>query len=86
MDSKPKGYTKGEPDLELTCRSGDHTNLVAIELKNPNGSNQLSIQQEEYIELLQDINVATLVSNNYTDILDWVDDHYKQIRRIAKPT
>ena len=36
--------------------------------------------------MLQDINVATLVSNNYTEIIDWVDEHYKQIRRLAKPT
>ena len=86
MDSKLKGYTKGEPDLELKCKSGDHTDVVAIELKNPNGTNQLSIQQEEYIELLQDINVSTLVSNNYMDIIDWVDNHYKQIRRLAKRT
>ena len=86
MDSKVMGYTKGEPDIELKCKSGDHTDVVAIGLKNPNGSNQLSIQQEEYIELLQNINVATLVSNNYTEIIDWVDEHYKQIRRLAKPT
>ena len=86
MDSKLKGYTKGEPDIELKCRSGDHTDVVAIELKNPNGSNQLSIQQEDYIELLQDINVATFVSNRYTDIIDWIDNHYRQIRRIARCT
>ena len=86
LDSKLKGYTRGEPDLELKFRSGDHTDVVVIELKNPNGSNQLRIQQEEYIELLQDTNVATLVSNRYTDILDWVDNHYRQIRSIGKRT
>ena len=59
---------------------------MAIKLKNPNGSNHLSIQQEEYIELLQDINVATLVSNRFIDIIDWIDNYYRHIRRLAKPT
>ena len=35
MDSKLKGYTKGEPDIELKCKSGDHTDVVAVELKQP---------------------------------------------------
>ena len=77
---------RGEPDLQLQCKSGDRTDVVATKLKNPNGSNQLSIQQEEYIELLQDINVATFVSNRYTDIIDWIDNHFRQIRRIARCT
>ena len=81
-----KGYMRGEPDLQLQCKSGDRTDVVATKLKNPNGSNQLSIQQEEYIELLQDINVATFVSNRYTDIIGWIDNHFRQIRRIARCT
>ena len=38
MDSKAKGYTKGQPDLELKCKLGNgFTDVVAIELKNPTG-------------------------------------------------
>ena len=36
--------------------------------------------------MLQDINMSTLVSNNYVAIIDWVENHYKQIRRLAKRT
>ena len=36
--------------------------------------------------MLQDINVATFVSNRYTDKTDWIDIHYRHIRRLAKPT
>ena len=33
MDSKLKGYTNGEPAIDLKCESGDHTDVVAVELK-----------------------------------------------------
>ena len=86
MDNKAKGYRKGQPDLELKCKDGDRTYITIIELKNPNGSNSLSIHQEEYIELLHDMNVKTFTSNNYSDIIDFIDSHYKQMRNRAKPT
>ena len=76
LDSKPKGYRKGQPDLELTCKDGDRTDIITIELKNHNGSNSLSIHQEEYIELLHDMNVKTYTNTNYADIIDFIDSHY----------
>ena len=85
LDSKAKGYRKGQPDLELKCKDGDRTDIIIIELKNPNGSNSLSIHQEEYIELLHDMNVKTFTSNNYSDIIDFIDSHFKQMRNRAKP-
>jgi hypothetical protein len=54
MDSKAKGYTKGQPDLELKCKLGNgFTDVVAIELKNPNGSNKTSPEQDAYLERLR---------------------------------
>ena len=70
-----KGYLKGEPDLELKCEDGDRADIRTIELKNPNGSNNLSIHQEEYIELLHDMNVKTLTNSNYSEIIDFTDLH-----------
>ena len=40
---------------------------------------------KKYIELLQDTSVATYVNNDYTDIIKWIDEDYKQIRKLAKP-
>ena len=31
------------------------------------------------------MNVPTYGMNNYTDIVDWIDEHYKQIRKRDKP-
>ena len=59
LDSKAKGYRKGQPDLELKCKDGYITDTITIELNNPNGSYSMSIHQKEYIELLLDINVKT---------------------------
>ncbi|MFM7979083.1 MAG: hypothetical protein ACKPKO_07170, partial [Candidatus Fonsibacter sp.] len=54
MDSKAKGYTKGQPDLELKCKLGNgFTDLVAIELKNPDVSNKTSPEQDAYLERLR---------------------------------
>ena len=70
MDNNAKGYTKGQPDLELKCKLGSgFTDVVAIELKNPDGSNKTSPKQDAYLERLRGCNVATLVSNNYEDII-----------------
>ena len=70
MDSKAKGYTKGQPDLELKCKLGNgFTDVEAVELKNPNGSNKTSPEQDAYLERLRGCNVATLVSNNYEEVI-----------------
>ena len=47
LDSKAKGYRKGQPDLELKCKDGDRSGIITIALKNPNGSNSVSIHREE---------------------------------------
>ena len=31
------------------------------------------------------MNVPTYGMHNYTDIVDWIDEHYKQIRKRDKP-
>ena len=81
MDSKAKGYTKGQPDLELKCKLGSgFTDVVAIELKNPNGSNKTSPEQDAYLERLRGCNVATLVSNNYEEVIIFLHEHYKSVK------
>ena len=69
LDSKAKGHRKGQPDLELKCQDGDRTGIITIELKHPSGSNSLSLHQEEYIELLHNVNVTTFTRNVYSDII-----------------
>ena len=81
MDSKAKGYTKGQPDLELKCKLGSgFTDVVAIELKNPNGSNKTSPEQDAYLERLRGCNVATLVSSSYDEIVIFLHEHYKSVK------
>ena len=73
MDNKAKIYTKGQPDLELKCKLGSgFTDAVAIELKDPKGSNKTSPEQNAYLERLRGCNVATLVSNNYEEVIIFV--------------
>jgi len=85
MDSKAKGYTKGQPDLELKCKLGSgFTDVVAIELKNPNGSNKTSPEQDAYLERLRGCNVATLVSNSYEEVIIFLHEHYKSVKETHK--
>jgi prophage antirepressor-like protein len=82
MDAKAKGYTKGEPDLELKCKLGNgYTDVVAIELKNPNGSNRTTPEQDAYLERLRACNVTTLVTNDYDEVVIFLHEHYKKIQR-----
>ena len=81
MDSKAKGYKKGQPDLELKCKLGSgFTDVVAIELKNPNGSNKTSPEQDAYLERLRGCNIATLVSNSYEEVAIFLYEHYKDVK------
>ncbi|MFM7987048.1 MAG: Bro-N domain-containing protein, partial [Candidatus Fonsibacter sp.] len=56
MDNKAQFYTKGQPDLELKCKLGNgFTDAVAIELKNPNGPNKTTSEQDAYLERLKGV-------------------------------
>ena len=55
-----------------------------MERFNSNGSNSLPIHQEEDIELLNDMHVKSFTSNNSSDIINLIGEHYKQIRNRAK--
>ena len=67
--------------MELKCKLGSgFTDVVAIELKNPNGSNKTSPEQDAYLERLRGCNVATLVSNNYEEVIIFLHEHYKSVK------
>ncbi|MFM7986245.1 MAG: hypothetical protein ACKPKO_43725, partial [Candidatus Fonsibacter sp.] len=57
---------------------------VAIELKNPDGSNKTSPKQDAYLERLRGCNVATLVSSNYDEIIIFLHEHYKDVNETHK--
>ena len=42
--------------------------------------------KKNLLNLVHDINVKTLTANKYSDIIDFNDEHCKQMRKIAKPT
>jgi len=80
MDSYLKGYNGGQPDITLLKKlNNSFTDVVAIEFKNPNGSNITTVKQDEFIKRLHVCNVETLVSNNYDDIIIWLHDHYREV-------
>ena len=60
------------------------TDVVAIELKNPNGSNKTRPEQDAYLERLRGCNVATLVSNNYEKVVIFLHEHYKDVKEMHK--
>ncbi len=82
MDAKAKGYTKEEPDIELKCKLGDgYTDDVAIELKNPNGTNCTTPEQDAYLERLRLCNITTVVSSDYDEVIIFFHEHYKKIQQ-----
>ena len=68
--------------MELKCKLGSgFTDVVAIELKNRDGSNKTSPEQDAYLERLRGCNVATLVSNSYHAVIIFLHEHYKSVNR-----
>ena len=61
-----------------------YTDVVAVELKNPNGQGCLSEEQSAYIDKLEKINVKTLISDNYDQIVKELTEHYNAIKRKQK--
>jgi hypothetical protein len=56
-----KRYSSGQPDLTLLCKlNNGHTDVVALEFKNPNGSNTPSIEQQRFLNKLEARNVRNM--------------------------
>ena len=69
--------------MELKCKLGSgFTDVVAIELNNPNGSNKTSPEQDAYPERLRGCNVAAPVSNNYEEVIIRLHEHYKGVKEM----
>jgi prophage antirepressor-like protein len=80
IDACFKGFNGGQPDIILLRKlSNDFIDVIAIELKNHNGSNSLSEKQVRFIQRLEKCKVETLVSNDYDNVIVWLHDHYREI-------
>jgi hypothetical protein len=81
IDSYKKGYTKGQPDLILYSDNKYYSSLC-IELKTPTGKGILSPEQKNTLKRLEDCGCKCLVSDNFNEIVQIIDD-YMMDERIA---
>jgi len=81
MDARLKGYVGGQPDITvIRGLPNGFQDVLAIELKNPNGKGKLSNKQVEYIDSLElNCRVPTIVSCDYDDVILRTHDHYKEV-------
>jgi prophage antirepressor-like protein len=86
LDAKLKGYTKGEPDITIMRKlPNGFQNVLAIELKNPNGKGKLDDDQINYHKLLKDdCNIETIVDHEYDKIIIQIALHYQEVFTRAK--
>ncbi len=61
----------------LMATYGIYTDEVALELKRPFYDIDLPPNQKSFHELLETVNVFTLVSNSYDDIIISLHERYK---------
>ena len=67
-----KGYTAGTPDLLIFNKSGEYNGL-ALELKNPKGTGNISKNQYEFIENLSaECGYFVLISNDFASIIECI--------------
>jgi prophage antirepressor-like protein len=81
MDARLKGYVKGQPDITIIRGlPNGFQDVLAVELKNPNGKGKLSNEQVVYIDSLElKCRVPTIVSCDYADVIIQIHDHYKEV-------
>jgi prophage antirepressor-like protein len=86
MDAYLKGYTGGQPDITVIRKlPNGFQNVLAIELKNPNGKGVLDDDQNKYHKRLKDqCNIKTIVDHDYDTIIFAIRDHYRQVFARAK--
>lgn len=80
IDATNKGYKKGQPDIMIIRGlTNGFQDILAIEIKNPNGNNKITKSQKEYHEILkQNCNIETIVGYIYEDIIIDIHEHYKK--------
>ena len=72
INSFLKGYTSGTPDLLIFNKCGEYNGL-ALELKSPKGTGNLSKAQFDFIEVLSsECNYFVLISNDYATIVECI--------------
>ena len=86
IDSNLKGYISGQPDIILLSKFGTYTDVVSLELKCPEKNIILPDEQLEFHKQLEKVNVFTLVSSNYDEIIIFLHEHFKTLTEKAKKT
>ena len=84
IDSHLKGYTSGQPDIILLAKYGVHTDVICLELKCPEKTIILPKEQAQLHQRLETINVDTLVSNSYDEIIIFLHERYQTRAEKAK--
>jgi len=79
IQSYKKGYLSGSPDLKIENLHTKYSGFV-IELKSPSGKGRLSDKQRNVLALYALNNFKCLVSNNYYEITQKIDDYMKDVR------
>ncbi|CAB3999563.1 Uncharacterized phage-encoded [Paramuricea clavata] len=75
-DAWRKGYLGGQPDLTIVTQSNGF-NGFAIELKTPKGTGEVRDNQVAWIRELGKNGFQTLISNNYTEIVLYIDEYFR---------
>ena len=82
-DAWNKGYIGGQPDIMLLNYSTSYRGLC-IELKTPTGKGVVSDNQTNYLNVLENNNFKTLISNDYSDIIIAIVEYCKGIKYACK--
>ncbi|CAB4015628.1 Uncharacterized phage-encoded [Paramuricea clavata] len=75
-DAWNKGYLGGQPDLTIVTPCNGFRGF-AIELKTPKGTGELRDNQVAWIRELGKNGFRTLISNNYTEIVLYIDEYFR---------
>ena len=77
-DSFFKAYESGQVDI-LILNPHRYYQGLAIELKTPNGKNNTSNKQKEYLNKLENLNFKVLVSNDYDAIVVELLNYFRHV-------
>ncbi len=84
-DSHLKGYTSRQPDITLLPKNGSYAEATRTGLNCPAKTIILPKDQLQCHQRLETINVDTLVSTNYDEVVIFLHEHCKTLAEKKQP-
>lgn len=83
LNMHKKGYLAGTPDILILNKHQLYTGF-ALELKTPNGTGKLTVNQQTALSQYRHAGFLTLISNDYDELLHAIFTYFRGVRLVCQ--